>query len=67
MIITKELFATAIEKLGLNENAWVVGLSGGADSLCLTLLTNEYAIERGINVVIPQNTLRERNQRRCAG
>ena len=50
MIITKELFATAIEKLGLNENAWVVGLSGGADSLCLTLLTNEYAIEHGIQL-----------------
>lgn len=37
----------------------------GKDNSSLKLF--QYAIERGINVVIPQNTLRERNQRRCAG
>lgn len=43
MIITKELFAHEVEKLMLGAKAWVVGLSGGSDSLCLTLLANEYA------------------------
>ena len=50
MIITKESFANAIENLELNQDAWVVGLSGGADSLCLTLLANEYANEHDINL-----------------
>lgn len=50
MIITKELFINEIEKLKLNANVWVVGLSGGADSLCLTLLANEYAMEHGIKL-----------------
>ncbi|MBQ7524268.1 MAG: tRNA lysidine(34) synthetase TilS [Alphaproteobacteria bacterium] len=34
----------------LNKNVWVVGLSGGADSLCLTLLSNEYAKCRDIKL-----------------
>ena len=50
MIITKELFADAIEKLMITGHTWVVGLSGGADSLCLTLLANEYATEHDMNV-----------------
>ena len=50
MIITKELFADAIEKLMITGHTWVVGLSGGADSLCLTMLANEYATEHGVNL-----------------
>ena len=50
MIITKRLFANEIEKLGLSKNTWVVGLSGGAASLCMTLLANEYAIAHGIQL-----------------
>ncbi len=50
MIITKKLFANEIEKFSLSKRAWVVGLSGGADSLCMTLLANEYAIEHGIQL-----------------
>ncbi len=36
----------------------------GKDSTSLKLF--RYAIDHGINVVIPQNSLRDRNQRRCA-
>ena len=35
----------------------------GKDSTSLKLF--QYAIDRGINVIIPQNSLRERNQGRC--
>ena len=50
MTITDALFADEIEKLGVTSHTWVVGLSGGADSLCLTLLANEYATAHGMNV-----------------
>ncbi len=36
----------------------------GKDTTSLKLF--QYAIEQGVKVVIPQNSLRERNQRRCA-
>jgi tRNA(Ile)-lysidine synthase len=32
-------------------NTWVVGLSGGADSLCLTLLAHSYAAKQNIRVI----------------
>ena len=50
MIITEELFADTIKKLGFTGKTWVVGLSGGANSLCLTLLSHEYAKCRDINL-----------------
>lgn len=44
MIITNETFFEVLESLLINNfNRCVIGLSGGADSLCLTLLMNEYA------------------------
>ena len=36
----------------------------GKDSTTLKLF--KYAIDHGVNIVIPQNSLRERNRRRCA-
>ncbi len=45
MIITKELFTSEISRLSIQGKNWVIGLSGGADSLCLTLLASEYLIE----------------------
>lgn len=50
MLITKELFYEAISKLPNLGDCWVIGLSGGADSLCLTLLAHEYSKEFGINL-----------------
>ena len=50
MIITKELFANEIEKLQIDTEHCVIGLSGGADSLCLTLLANEYFKDIGISL-----------------
>ena len=46
MIITKELFADEISRLSIQDKRWVIGLSGGADSLCLVLLANEYVTEK---------------------
>lgn len=44
MIITNEIFFELLNPLLPNTfHKYVIGLSGGADSLCLTLLTNEYA------------------------
>lgn len=42
MIITADLFACIMHQLKVSGNI-VVGLSGGADSLCLTMLLNEYS------------------------
>ena len=50
MIITKELFADEISRLSIQDKRWVIGLSGGADSLCLVLLANEYVTENGGSV-----------------
>lgn len=50
MIITEELFAREIERLRIASDAWVIGLSGGADSLCLTLLANEYTKARNMKL-----------------
>lgn len=46
MIITSELFAYKLQQIILSDIVphFVVGLSGGADSLCLTMLLNEYVI-----------------------
>ena len=41
MIITPKLFSQLMNKMNVS-GKMVVGLSGGADSLCLTLLLNEY-------------------------
>lgn len=43
MIITNEMFSDKITPLLQGVSRYVIGLSGGADSLCLTLLANEYA------------------------
>ena len=50
MIITKELFANEIAKLQIETEPCVIGLSGVADSLCLTLLANEYFKAIGISL-----------------
>lgn len=50
MIITKELFLDEFSRLSIHERTFVTGLSGGADSLCLTLLMNELAVDRGLTV-----------------
>ena len=51
MIITDKDFATNIPIILKNEKIWVIGLSGGADSLCLTLLANKYCIENNIELI----------------
>ncbi len=44
MIITNEVFFKILKSLlPSDSHKYVIGLSGGADSLCLTLLMNEYA------------------------
>ncbi|MDR1391147.1 MAG: tRNA lysidine(34) synthetase TilS [Holosporales bacterium] len=50
MIISDELFFLEIESELANKKKWVVALSGGADSLCLTLLANVYAKKNNIEL-----------------
>lgn len=49
MIISSKLFTDELQKLITSdaEQCFVVGLSGGADSLCLTMLLNEYIANNG--------------------
>ncbi|MDR0630837.1 MAG: tRNA lysidine(34) synthetase TilS, partial [Holosporales bacterium] len=61
MIIISDLeFAEKIPKSIDHEKIWVVGLSGGADSLCLTMLANNLAKQKGIKLwaVIVDHKLR---------
>jgi tRNA(Ile)-lysidine synthase len=51
MIITDQLFFEKIPKGMSQDSPWVVGLSGGADSLCLTLLSAEYAKQQGLKII----------------
>lgn len=51
MIISAESFARGMNKLGISGNI-VVGLSGGADSLCLTMLLNEYCHENTFACIV---------------
>lgn len=50
MIISNELFSKELGQLSIKEKKWVIGLSGGADSLCLTLLSDIYAKNNGIDL-----------------
>ncbi|MDR2666984.1 MAG: tRNA lysidine(34) synthetase TilS [Holosporales bacterium] len=49
MVISDSLFAEYVDEIR-GEKRWVVALSGGADSLCLTLLANDYATKYGIKL-----------------
>ncbi|MDR1365181.1 MAG: tRNA lysidine(34) synthetase TilS [Holosporales bacterium] len=51
MLISERLFSDRVPCSVEGEKTWVIGLSGGADSLCLTLLAHSYAVDRGIRVV----------------
>ncbi|MDR1234136.1 MAG: tRNA lysidine(34) synthetase TilS [Holosporales bacterium] len=44
MIISDSLFAATLPDTARLAKRWVVAVSGGSDSLCLTLLANEYAM-----------------------
>ncbi|MDR0695857.1 MAG: tRNA lysidine(34) synthetase TilS [Holosporales bacterium] len=50
MVITEALFEERIQHLVKLEKKWVIGLSGGADSLCLILLANVLAKAHGIEL-----------------
>ncbi|MDR1476074.1 MAG: tRNA lysidine(34) synthetase TilS [Holosporales bacterium] len=50
MVISSDLFAENIPEVAAEEKKWVVAVSGGADSLCLTLLANEFAKSLGIHL-----------------
>ncbi|MDR3224611.1 MAG: tRNA lysidine(34) synthetase TilS [Holosporales bacterium] len=50
MLISDVQFAVKIPPHIRSEKLWVIGLSGGADSLCLTLLANEYAQSNEIRI-----------------
>ncbi len=61
MIITNEIFFKILKSLlPSDSHKYVIGLSGGADSLCLTLLMNEYAelFKREIFACIVDHKLR---------
>ncbi|MDR0942206.1 MAG: tRNA lysidine(34) synthetase TilS [Holosporales bacterium] len=50
MLISDELFSEKIPEEIREKKIWAVGLSGGADSLCLTMLTNNYAKLHNIDI-----------------
>ncbi len=61
MIISSEIFCKTLKSLTPGDSyKYVIGLSGGADSLCLTLLMNEYAklFQREIFACIVDHKLR---------
>jgi tRNA(Ile)-lysidine synthase len=49
MVISDLLFAEQVAEIR-DKKRWVVALSGGADSLCLTLLANDYAVRHNIEL-----------------
>ncbi|MDR2458512.1 MAG: tRNA lysidine(34) synthetase TilS [Holosporales bacterium] len=51
MIISERSFSDVVPGEIRACKTWVIGLSGGADSLCLTLLARSYAAENGTSVV----------------
>ena len=61
MIISEELFSNEISRLHVCGKRWVVGLSGGADSLCLTLLADMYcrSTGRSLHACIVDHKLRK--------
>ena len=61
MIISEELFSNEISRLHVCGKRWVVGLSGGADSLCLTLLADRYckSTGRSLHACIVDHKLRK--------
>lgn len=51
MIIKNFCFATKIPIALSAKKTWLVAISGGADSLCLTLLANDFAKQNGIKII----------------
>jgi tRNA(Ile)-lysidine synthase len=51
MLISERSFSDVVPGEIRACKTWVVGLSGGADSLCLTLLSHSYAAKENIRVV----------------
>ncbi|MDR2598586.1 MAG: tRNA lysidine(34) synthetase TilS [Holosporales bacterium] len=50
MIISGDSFAENVPEIAASEKKWVVAVSGGADSMCLAMLANEFTKERGIRL-----------------
>lgn len=50
MLISDDMFEENLPKIVQNSQNFVVGLSGGADSLCLTMLLNRYAVKHQKNM-----------------
>ncbi len=50
-IITEKIFEKYLPKEARQETIWVIGISGGADSLCLTLLADRYAKKYNIKII----------------
>ncbi|MDR0744576.1 MAG: tRNA lysidine(34) synthetase TilS [Holosporales bacterium] len=51
MIISNSLFFANIPESVQNEKVIAVGLSGGADSLCLTMFLHQYALNYGLELI----------------